>query len=128
VGSGLNAKRGGLRRLCKAIESGHVKRVVITYKDRLTRFGFDYLSRYFRSHGASITVLKQVASRSMHEELVEDLVAIVTSFSGRLHGMRGHRNRKSSLASKEAGFIDAVVQREIRKAMNAAVRATVAVE
>lgn len=126
VGSGLNAKRGGLKRLCKAIERGLVHRVMITYKDRLTRFGFDYLDRYFKSHGASITVLKQAATRSMHEELVDDLVAIVTSFSGRVHGMRGRRARSKPFTSAESTIISRLVKREIRKALNAAVARSIA--
>jgi putative resolvase len=116
----LNAKRGGLKRLCKAIERGLVHRVVVTYKDRLTRFGFGYLDRYFKSHGASITVLRQAATRSMHEELVDDLVAIVTSFSGRVHGMRGRRKRSKPWTGMETSFISKLVRREIRKAINAA--------
>lgn len=126
VGSGLNAKRGSLKGLCKTIERGLVHRVVITYKDRLTRFGFDYLDRYFKSHGASITVLKQAATRSMHEELVDDLVAIVTSFSGRVHGMRGRRKRSKPLIPVESIIITKHVKREIRKAIDAAVARSIA--
>ena len=96
VGSGLNAKRSGLGRLCKAIENGQVARVIVTFKDRLTRFGFDYLQHSFASHGASIDVIHQALSRTMHDELVEDLVAIITSFSGRLHGMRGRLRRQEN--------------------------------
>ena len=118
VGSGLNARRGGLKRLCKAIERGRVQRVVVTFKDRLTRFGFGYLDRYFRSHGASITVVRQLATRSMHEELVDDLIAIVTSFSGRVHGMRGHHGRKANRVGN--AFQDAL-KRECNKAWRRAV-------
>ncbi len=89
VGSGLNATRPGLARLCKQVEAGLVRTIVVSFKDRLTRFGFDYLRRYFASHGALIVVARQAATRSMQDELVEDLIAIVTSFSGRVHGMRG---------------------------------------
>jgi len=89
VGSGLNATRPGLARLCKQVESGQVRTVVVSFKDRLTRFGFEYLRRYFASHGASIIVARQAATRTVQDELVEDLIAIVTSFSGRVHGMRG---------------------------------------
>lgn len=121
VGSGLNANRGGLKRLCKAIERGQVCRVVVTYKDRLTRFGFGYLNRYFKSHGASISVLRQSVTRSMHEELVDDLVAIVTSFSGRMHGMRGQRKRRKPATDVEASIIARLVKREVRKAINTAV-------
>jgi predicted site-specific integrase-resolvase len=122
VGSGLNARRGGLKRLCRAIEQGRVRRVFITYKDRLTRFGFEYLQRYFASHGASIGVIRQAATRSMHEELVDDLVAIVTSFSGRVHGLRGHRRRRKFGTEVVAGIIAGVVKREIRKEVDAATR------
>ncbi|MBD3185466.1 hypothetical protein GF325_01455, partial [Candidatus Bathyarchaeota archaeon] len=99
AGSELNARRGRLGRLCQAIERGREGRVVITYKARLTRFGFDYLQRYFTRHGASIKVLRQAATRTKYQDLVDDLIAIVTSFSGRVHGMRGtgatgwHRRR-----------------------------------
>jgi predicted site-specific integrase-resolvase len=59
VGSGLNTTRPGLARLCKQVESGQVRTVVVSFKDRLTRFGFEYLRRYFSSHGASIVVARQ---------------------------------------------------------------------
>jgi predicted site-specific integrase-resolvase len=118
VGSGLNARRGGLKRLCKAIERGRVQRVVVTFKDRLTRFGFGYLDRYFKSHGASITVLRQMATRSMHEELVDDLIAIVTSFSGRVHGMRGHHGSKVNSVDNAFGN---ALKRECNKAWRRAV-------
>ena len=83
VGSGLNAKRPGLKKLCKLIESGEVGKVVLSYPDRLTRFGFAYLTRYFESHGTSIEVMNEKTNISMQEELVQDLIAIITSFSGR---------------------------------------------
>ena len=127
VGSGLNANRGGLKRLCKAIERGLVHHVVVTYKDRLTRFGFGYLDRYFKSHGTSITVMRQAATRSMHEELVDDLVAIVTSFSGRVHGLRGQHKRSKPLSAVEMLTIERLVTREISKAINVAVRRIVAI-
>ena len=121
LGSGLNANRRGLKGLCKAIERGLVHGVVVTYRDRLTRFGFGYLDRYCKSHGTPITVLRQAATRSMHDELVDDLVAIVTSFSGRMHGMRGRRRRSKPIADVEATVIARLVKRENRKAVNAAV-------
>ncbi|MFX0065886.1 MAG: IS607 family transposase [Candidatus Hermodarchaeota archaeon] len=88
VSSGLNTKRSGLTRLCRAIERKEIDRVIITYPDRLTRFGLSYLMNYFGSHGATIEVMKQPLDQSMEEELVQDMVAILTSFSGRVHGLR----------------------------------------
>ena len=66
-------------RLCRLVESKRVQTVVVSFKDWLTRFGFDYLRRYFASHGTSIIVARQAATRSMQEELVDDLIAIITS-------------------------------------------------
>lgn len=123
VGSGLSVKRPGLARLCRAIEQGITDTVVVTFKDRLTRFGFGYMARYFRSHGASIVVARKRPTMTMHEELVEDLVAIVTSFSGRMHGMRGRKRCERSTIDIEASIVARMVNRETKKAMNAAVRA-----
>lgn len=82
VSSGLNTRRGGLKKLCRLIKQKQVSKVIITYPDRLTRFGFAYLTRYFQSHGTEITAIHQQPTRSMQEELVHDLIAIITSFSG----------------------------------------------
>jgi predicted site-specific integrase-resolvase len=67
--------------------------VIITYKDRLTRFGYNYLARYFVSHGTEITVIEKSKECTIEEELVQDLIAIVTSFSGRVHDLRSRNAR-----------------------------------
>jgi predicted site-specific integrase-resolvase len=94
VASGLNTKRNGFLRLCKLIEKGEINRVFVSYPDRLTRFGFKYIARYFLSHGTTIHVLNTSETKSMQQELVDDLIAIVTSFSGRVHGLRSRKKRK----------------------------------
>ena len=94
VGSGLNTGRKGLEQLCKAIECGKIKRVVITYKDRLTRFGFEYLARYFKSHGTGVEIIYHDKEITAEKELVEDLIAIVTAFSGRVHDLRSHKAQR----------------------------------
>jgi predicted site-specific integrase-resolvase len=66
----------------------------VNYKDRLTRFGFDYLASYFKSHGVSIIVLKETEIQDPQKELVDDLIAIVTSFSGKIYGMRSNKAKK----------------------------------
>lgn len=127
VGSGLNATRPGLARLCTQVESGRVRTVVVvSFKDRLTRFGFEYLRRYFASHGASIVVARQPAMRSMQDELVEDLIAIVTSFSGRVHGMRGSHGKRVAGSNVEtdprAGAVAMAVSAAVDAAIDAVVR------
>ncbi len=124
-GSGLNATRPGLARLCKQVEAGQVWTVVVSFKDRLTRFGFDYLRRYFASHGASIAVARQPATRSMQDELVEDLIAIVTSFSGRVHGMRGTHGKRVGGSTAMEGPIARAVEKAVSGAVDAAIDAAV---
>ena len=94
IGSGLNTKRRGFLKLCRKIESGKINLIVLTYPDRLTRFGFRYLEHYFTSHGASIKIINQFADASPEQEVVQDLITIITSFSGRVHGLRSARARK----------------------------------
>ena len=96
VSSGLNTKRSGLLRLCEAIERKEIDRVICTYPDRLTRFGLSYLTNYFGSHGATVEVMKQPPTQSMEEELVQDMVAIITSFSGRVYGLRSAKKRRKT--------------------------------
>ncbi len=104
VASGLSNKRRGLMRLMELAERGEVTDVVITCKDRLTRFGFRYLKRFFGSHGVTLHLVNgEEERRSLQEELVDDLLAIVTSFSGRLYGLRSRPEaRKLVQAVKEA--------------------------
>ncbi|ANF23409.1 IS607 family transposase [Thermococcus piezophilus] len=102
ISSGLNENRKGLKQLFKLVESGEVTRVIITYRDRLTRFGFKYLEQYFNSHGVEIEVIFDDEEKTPEKELVEDLLAIVTSFAGKLYGMRSHRKKRLIKAVKNA--------------------------
>lgn len=97
MASGLKANRPGLVKLCNKIAQGKIRSVIITYPDRLTRFGLDYLTWLFHNHGTSITLLQQPPEQSAQEELVQDLIAIVTSFSGRVHGLRSHKNKRAKI-------------------------------
>ncbi|NJE09400.1 IS607 family transposase [Thermococcus sp. MAR1] len=102
ISSGLNENRKGLKQLFKLVESGEVTRVIITYRDRLTRFGFKYLEQYFNSHGVEIEVIFDDDEKTPEKELVEDLLAIVTSFAGKLYGMRSHKKKRLVEAVKNA--------------------------
>jgi len=102
ISSGLNENRKGLKQLFKLVESGEVTKVIITYRDRLTRFGFKYLEQYFNSHGVEIEVIFDDEEKTPEKELVEDLLAIVTSFAGKLYGMRSHKKKRLVEAVKNA--------------------------
>jgi predicted site-specific integrase-resolvase len=82
------------------VAKGKVSEVIITYKDRLTRFGFEYLGDYFSQFGVKIISLNNKTEQSIQQEMIDDLIAIVTSFSGRIHGQRAHKNRKKKKEKK----------------------------
>ena len=102
IASGLNEKRRGLKKLFEYVVSGEVEVVVISYKDKLTRFGFGYLEGFFSSHGVRIEVVFGGEPKNLRQELIKDLIAIVTSFAGRLYGMRSHKKKKVVESVKRA--------------------------
>jgi len=87
IGGGLNFKRKSFLSLVDDISFGKVVRLVVAHKDRLTRFGFDYFERLARLNGCEIVVINQ-ESLSPQQEMVEDLLAIVHTFSCRLPSLR----------------------------------------
>jgi len=91
IASGLNTQRKGLLKLLKLVESRNVDVVLITYKDRLTRFGFEYLEEFFSAMGVRIEVVFGEEPKDATQELVEDLISIITSFAGKIYGMRSHK-------------------------------------
>ncbi|MCD6510613.1 MAG: IS607 family transposase [Thermoprotei archaeon] len=93
VASGLKEDRDGLQKLFNLVEKHQVDVVVVEFRDRLTRFGFDYLKRYFESHGVKIEVVEETEKDYM-EELIEDFISIVVSFAGRIYGKRSQKFRK----------------------------------
>jgi excisionase family DNA binding protein len=94
VASGLNEKRKSLSKLFNLVERREIGVIIVAFKDRLTRFGFSYLERYFSSHGVRIEVVNGEEPRDAYQELVEDLIALVSSFAGKLYGLRSHKYEK----------------------------------
>jgi putative resolvase len=90
IGSGLNFKRRGLLNLLDLAVEGRLAEVVVSHRDRLARFGFEFIQHVFRRHGALVTVLHppNAEAGSATGELAEDLLAVVTVFAARHHGRR----------------------------------------
>ncbi|ACX51543.1 DNA binding domain protein, excisionase family [Ammonifex degensii KC4] len=102
VGSGLSTSRRGLRKAMELARERKIRAIAVTYPDRLTRFGFEYLEEYFSSFGVEVLVLNREEDKSLRQELVEDFLAIVTSFAGKLYGHRSHKVKKLKNEVKEA--------------------------
>ena len=94
IASGLNEDRRGLAKLFELVAQRQIEAVFITYRDRLTRFGFKYLEAFFSSHGCRIETIDAEEFKGSQQELVEDLIAIVTSLAGRIYGVRSHKRRR----------------------------------
>ena len=94
IGSGLKASRRQLTRLLKLVCEDKVGEVAITYEDRLTRFGQEYLETLFTCFGVTLTVLEPGEEKTPEQELTADLLSLIASFSGRLYGMRSHKQKE----------------------------------
>lgn len=92
--SSLNEKRKGLKKLLSLIDQQAVDVVLIEYPDRLVRFGFRYLEETFQWKQVRIEVVEPPKAQAPTEELVQDLLTLVTVFSGRLYGSRAKRVRQ----------------------------------
>jgi putative resolvase len=94
ISSGLNEKRRNYKKLLKMVMSREVSKIIITYPDRLTRFGFNTLIDYFTYFDVSVEVINENVYQSPQEELVKDLITLVAHFSGKLYGMRSHKQKE----------------------------------
>jgi len=94
IGSGLNAARKRLQQLLKLVCEDRVAEVVITYGDRFTRFGTEYLETLFSSFGITLTILDPDEEKTPKQELTEDLLSIIASFAGKLYGMRSQKQKE----------------------------------
>lgn len=93
IGSGINYKKKGLRQLLKLITQNKVEKVVVLYKDRLLRFGFELIEYIASLYNCEIEIV-DTTKKSEQQELVEDLVQIITVFSCKLQGKRANKTRK----------------------------------
>lgn len=94
VASGMNDKR---REFWKMIDS-KPDVIVVENKDRLTRFGFEYIKRLLEKQGIVIIVMNE--SETDEQDLIKDLVSIITSFCCRLYGLRRGKNKAKELKKK----------------------------
>lgn len=93
IGSGINCKKKGLKELIKKISQNKVEKVVVLYKDRLLRFGFELVEYIASLYNCDIEIIDNT-EKSEQQELVEDLVQIITVFSCKLQGKRANKARK----------------------------------
>lgn len=94
LGSGLNYQKKGLKELIQLIQSNQVERIVVNYRDRFIRFGMELLEQICDFHGTEIEVINHTEDKTYEQELVEDMLSIITVFSSRLYGSRSRKQKK----------------------------------
>ena len=93
IGSGINYNKKGLNKLIDLIITNQVEKIVVLYKDRLLRFGFELIENLCSKFDVEIEIIDNT-EKTEEQELVEDLVQIVTVFSCRLQGKRANKAKK----------------------------------
>ncbi|WP_372448442.1 recombinase family protein [Rhodococcus opacus] len=96
-GSGLRETRAGLNRMLDDAARGHVTVVRVVWRDRLARFGVAWIERYLSVVGVKVEVLREQGDTSLVEELMDDFMAVLASFSGRFHRSRSTRSQRRRL-------------------------------
>lgn len=92
-GSGLNFKRKGLQKILDLAYKGELKEIVVTYKDRLCRFGFELIEYILETQSNAKIVVLNKDNTAIESELATDLLSIITVFSARMHGLRKYKKQ-----------------------------------
>ena len=93
IGSGINYKKKGLLKIIELITQNKIEKIVVLYKDRLLRFGFELVEYIASLHDCEIEVIDNT-EKTEDQELVEDMIQIITVFSAKLQGKRAHKAKK----------------------------------
>ena len=94
-GSGLNDKRPKLEKL---LLDETITKIVVEHKDRLTRFGFNYIEKLLSRSGIELEVVNNVEGEK--EDLIWDFVSVITSFSARIYGQRRSKRKTERLIAE----------------------------
>ena len=95
IGSGMNYKKPGLRKLVALLLSGKVRELVIAYKDRLLRFGSELVFMVCKHLGVKVTILNEEKEVDSNQQLCQDVIEIMTVFCSKIYGQRSHKHRKN---------------------------------
>jgi predicted site-specific integrase-resolvase len=105
-GSGMNFKRKKFKNLISRILTGEIECLIVAHKDRLLRFGYDLLSHICQLSRCEI-IIANSQSLSPQEELIDDLMAIIHTFSCRLYGLRSYKKKIKAIAKGDEGEVGA---------------------
>lgn len=120
IGSGLNWKRQSLKTLLRQCLQGDISHVCVAHKDRLARFGYEIIEYIMGQCGVKLLCDHEDAHTSKEQELVDDILSIVTVFSARIHGQRHYqknqkgRPRAAKRPRDEAEAVDGLLSADVQ--------------
>ena len=94
LGSGLNFKKKGFKKLLNMIINQQFNHLIINHKDRLLRFGSEIIFTLCQFYNIKITIIEK-SDENFEKELVTNVLEIITVFSSKLYGSRSHKNKKT---------------------------------
>lgn len=92
IGSGINDNR---KKLSKVLKEGKATKIVVEHKDRLTRFGFNYIKELCHKFNCDIIIINE--AQEAKEDVIQDFVSIITSFCAKIYGQRRNKRRTEKL-------------------------------
>jgi putative resolvase len=96
IGSGLNLNKRGIKKIINLAIEGKIKELVVAYKDRLARFGFELIEDLIKDYsGGKITVIFRKEDADIQTEIVQDLMSILNVFMAKINGL--HRYKKLTI-------------------------------
>ena len=96
IGSGLNLNKRGIKKIIHLAIAGKVKELVIAYRDRLTRFGYELIEELITKYSqGKIIVLNENDKLEPEEELVKDVMSIMNVYVAKMNGLRKYKKLKN---------------------------------
>ncbi len=94
IGSGINYERKGLREIIEKAIKGEIEEVVITYKDRLTRFGYEMIEWIIKKYsGGEIKIINKKEEETPTEEMTKDIISIMNVYVAKVNGLRKYKRK-----------------------------------
>lgn len=98
IGSGLNLNKRGIKKIIHLAIQGKVKELVIAYRDRLTRFGYELIEELITKYSkGKIIILSEQDKLEPEEELVKDMMAIMNVYVAKMNGLRKYKKLKDNI-------------------------------
>lgn len=114
IGSGLNYEREGLKKIINYAIKGELERLVIAYKDRLARFGYEMIENIIKEYSAGeIVIMNKTEEETPQEEITKDIIAIMNIYTAKINGLRKYKKSMTEEINKEKNVKNKEINKEI---------------